>query len=144
MSQALHKAWVKVAAVVVMAIAPLFLLATLNITDPARLMVDVLAWPPDGKQNFDGAEIRFLSALAGGFLLGWGITLWMLAHWVYDHAPNQVRRATLIGALAWFAWDGVGSAFAGVPSNIAFNTVFLLVAVGPLWWPARSLPDHHG
>lgn len=77
--------------------------------------------------------MRFLSALTGGFLFGWGVMILGLRQWVYDVAPDPTRRAVLAGVLAWFGLDSMGSLAAGVPSNVFFNVLVLAVAVGPLW-----------
>ena len=37
--------------------------------------------------------MRFLSALTGGFLFGWGILIACLRQWVYDLAPDPTRLA---------------------------------------------------
>jgi hypothetical protein len=82
--------------------------------------------------------MRFLSALTGGFLLGWGVMILGLRYWVYDVAPEQTRRAVVAGLVAWFVLDSIGSISAGVPSNAVFNVIVLLIAVGPLWKSANS------
>jgi len=103
---------------------------------PSRFTLALLDWPLDGAQSYDGQTTRFLSALTGGFLLGWGVMIWMLQALVYDAAPEAVRRSVLYGILAWFVLDSAGSALSGAPSNVGFNVLVLLVAVGPLWRPA--------
>jgi len=139
MSHGYHKLWLKVAAVVVGSFGPVFFLGTMTATlEPARLTLDILSWPPDGATTYASPDTRFLSALTGGFLFGWGVTIWCLSAWVYDAAPEGVRRAVLTGLLAWFVLDSAGSIASGNPSNAAINVLVLLIAVGPLWWPARS------
>ena len=82
--------------------------------------------------------IPLLSALTGGFLAGWGVMIWCLSVWVYDHAPEAVRRTALAGILTWFCLDSAGSIASGNSSNALANILVLLIAVGPLWWPARQ------
>lgn len=65
--------------------------------------------------------------------------IWCLQKWVYDLAPEGVRKSVLIGLLAWFVLDSSGSIASGNPSNALFNVVVLLLAVGPLWKPAQPL-----
>ena len=138
-SQKLHKAWLFVTALVVGAFGPVFSLATQGASEePARWTLDLLAWPLDGVQQYSDGAMRFLSALTGGFLLGWGVMIFCLRQWVYDVAPEQTRRAVVCGLLAWFVLDSTGSVCAGVYSNVVFNVIVLLCAVGPLWWSARS------
>ena len=58
--------------------------------------------------------------------------------WVYPMAPDPVRRSVVASLLAWFCLDSAGSIVSGNPSNAGFNVVVLLLAVGPLWRPARD------
>lgn len=138
-SHNLHKAWLKITAVIVGSFGPVFFLGTmLTTSEPARWTLDVLSWPLNGVQTYASPETRFLSALTGGFLLGWGVMIWCLSVWVYDAAPNAVRKSVLTGLLAWFVLDSAGSIASGTASNAIFNIFVLLLAVGPLWRPARE------
>ena len=135
----LHKTWLKVSAFVIGSFAPVFFLGTMASTaEPARLTLDLLSWPLDGATTYASPDVRFLSALTGGFLLGWGVTVWLLATTVYDKAPEAVRRVVLFGLLSWFVLDSSGSIASGNASNALFNVLVLLLAVGPLWRPARQ------
>ncbi len=139
MSRDFHKLWLKITAVVVGSFGPVFFLGTMAPTlEPARLTLDILSWPLDGATTYASPDTRFLSALTGGFLLGWGVMIWCLSSWVYDLAPEAVRRSVLAGVCAWFVLDSAGSIASGNPSNVAFNVLVLLIAVGPLWRPARD------
>lgn len=139
MSHAFHKQWLKVTAIVIGSFGPVFFLGTMPQTlEPARLTLDLLSWPIDGATTYASPDTRFLSALTGGFLLGWGVTIWCLSTWVYDAAPEGVRKSVLTGTLAWFLLDSAGSIASGNASNALFNVFVLLVAVGPLWRSARG------
>ena len=134
-----HKKYLKVTAFVVGSFGPIFFLATmLHFSEPARWSLDVLAWPVDGVQTYSEPTTRFLSALTGGFLFGWGMTILLLSNWVYDKAPDQVRKVVLIGLISWFVLDSAGSIASGNTSNAFFNVIVLLFAVGPLWLPAKD------
>jgi hypothetical protein len=138
-SHKLHKAWLKVTAVIVGSFGPIFFLGTmLGTSEPARWTLDLLSWPLNGVQTYASPETRFLSALTGGFLLGWGVMIWLLSVWVYDFAPNAVRKSVLMGLLAWFVLDSAGSIASGTASNAVFNIFVILLAVGPLWRPAQE------
>lgn len=142
MSHALHKFWLKVTAVVVGSFGPVFSLGTMAATqEPARLTLDLLSWPIDGATTYTSPDTRFLTALTGGFLLGWGVMIWCLSSWVYDLAPERVRRAVLTGVLSWFFLDSAGSIASGNASNAFFNVIVLFVAVGPLWRPVKMAPE---
>ena len=137
-TQQFHKFWLKVTAIVVASFGPVFFLGTMAATlEPTRLTLDLLSWPIDGATTYASPDTRFLSALTGGFLMGWGVMIWLLSIWVYDKAPEAVRKTVLIGILTWFVFDSSGSIASGNASNALFNVLVLLLAVGPLWRPAQ-------
>lgn len=138
-SQKFHKYWLKISALVVASFGPIFFLGTMVATmEPARFTLDLISWPLDGQTTYASPDTRFLSALAGGFLMGWGVMVWCLSEWVYDYAPEMVRRAVLYSFLAWYIVDSTGSVLSGNASNAFFNILVLLLGVGPLWRPAQS------
>ena len=138
-SPAFHKFYLKITAIVIGSFGPVFFLGTmLASSEPARWTLDFLAWPLDGAEVYTEPTTRFLSALTGGFLFGWGVMVWCLSAWVYDKAPEFVRRSVLVGVCAWFCLDSAGSIASGNPSNALFNVVVLLLAIGPLWLPAKN------
>ena len=142
MSHAFHKLWLKVTAIVVGSFGPIFFLGSMEPTlEPARWTLDLLSWPLDGATTYGSPDTRFLSALTGGFLVGWGVTIWCLSSWVYDLAPEPVRKSVVSGAVAWFLIDSAGSIASGNPINAGFNVFFLVLAVGPLWRAARPHTD---
>jgi hypothetical protein len=141
MSHTFHRLWLKITAIIIGSFGPVFFLGTMAPTlEPARLTLDILSWPINGATTYADPDTRFLSALAGGFLLGWGVTIWCLSSWVYNLAPEATRRSVVAGLCAWCALDSAGSIASGNASNAAFNVVVLLLAVGPLWRPARAEP----
>ncbi len=139
MTQQHHKFWLKITAIVIGSFGPVFFLGTmLSTSEPARYTLDMLSLPIDGIQNYNEPTTRFLSALTGGFLFGWGVMVWCLSTWVYDTAPEQVRKTVLVGLLSWFFLDSAGSIASGNVSNAFFNVIVLLIAIGPLWFPAEK------
>lgn len=139
MTQAFHKFYLKITAIVVGSFGPIFFLGTmLPTSEPARWSLDLLSLPLDGLQNYEAPTTRFLSALTGGFLFGWGVCIWFLQKWVFDKAPNEVRKAVLAGLLAWFFLDSAGSVASGNVSNAFINILVLMIAVGPLWKASKN------
>lgn len=139
MSHKFHKFWLIITAIVVGSFGPVFFLGTMESTSElARWTLDLLSWPLDGLQSYTDSTTRFLSALTGGFLFGWGVMIWCLRAWVYDVAPEGVRKAVFMGLLAWFFLDSAGSIASGNAANAFFNIIVLLLAVGPLWRPAKG------
>ena len=143
MSREFHKNWLKVSAITIGFFGPVLFFGTMQGTNElARLGLDVLTWPVDGFPSYESREIGFLSALTGGFLVGWAVTVWCLSLWVYDQAPEGVRKSLVTGACSWFVLDSLGSITSGHSINAAFNVLVLIIVVGPLWWPTgedRSL-----
>jgi hypothetical protein len=139
MTRGFQKFRLKVTAVIIGSFGPVFFLGAMTPTlAPARLTLDLLGWRLDRPSAFDTPDTRFLSAVTGGFLLGWGVTVWQLSVWVYDAAPEGVRRSVLAGLLSWFCLDSAGSIASGNASNAAFNVVILFATAGPLWRPAKD------
>jgi len=95
-------------------------------------LADVMIWPLDGAQTGEASEMRFLSAVSGGIMVGWGICLWMLATAGLREAPQLSRRIILLSIGTWFVLDSAGSLVAGVPLNVAGNVLFLLIFILPL------------
>jgi hypothetical protein len=138
MTKQFHKSYLKFTAIFVGLFGPIFFLGTMLATsEPARFTLDLLSWPIDGLQNYEAPTTQFLSALTGGFLFGWGVCIWFLQKMVYDSAPDGVRKSVLFGLIAWFLLDSAGSIASGNTPNVFFNVIVLLVAVGPLWKPAK-------
>lgn len=139
MTQKFHKFWLKITAIVIGCFGPVFFLGTMYPSSGfAAWSLDLLSYPIDGIQNYEADTTRFLSALTGGFLLGWGVCIWCLQKWAYDLAPEAIRKSVLAGTLAWFILDSAGSVTSGNASNAFFNVFVLLLAVGPLWKPAKG------
>lgn len=133
-----HKKYLKVSGFLVAVFGPICFLGTIPETaEMARWTLDVLSWPLDGRESLDDSTARLLSALLGGFLLGYGVTIWSLSVYVYDKAPEMVRRSVLIGLCSWFILDSSGSIAGGHPSNALWNILVILSFVGPLWLPAK-------
>lgn len=139
MNGKLQRAWFNVAAVVVGSFGPVFFLGAAGLTWPSALTLDLLSWPVDGNMVYNAPTTRFLSAITGGFLLGWGVTIWLIGRNFYHVAPEEARKTVVFGLYAWFLLDSAGSIASGNSSNALFNILVLAIAVGPLW--TQSQPD---
>ena len=140
MTQDFHKFWLKISAIVIGSFAPVMFLGSMSATAaPLQFTLDLLGLPLDGLPVYGDDASRFLAAIMGGLLLGWGATIWCLQAWVYDAAPDGVRRTVLTGFCVWFVLDSAGSVLSGHASNVLFNIGILALAVGPLWRPARAV-----
>jgi hypothetical protein len=139
MTQRFHKFWLKITALVIGSFGPIFFFGTmLSTSEPARFTLDLLSFPIDGAQKYNEPTTRFLSALTGGFLIGWGVMVWCLSSLVYDKTPEPVRKTVIIGLLSWFILDSAGSIASRNTSNAIINILVLIIAAGPLWRPAKG------
>ena len=132
-----YKSWLKFTAFIVGSFGPVFFLATLGIAGPTELTIDIISWPVDGKPVLTESAL-LLSAISSGFLVGWGLMIYFLSVWIYDKAPDLVRKIVLISLLSWYFLDISGSILSGNPWNALFNSILLLLAIGPMWVPARE------
>jgi hypothetical protein len=137
MTQKFHKFWLIITAIVVGSFGPVFSLGTTIETSAfPSWTLDVLSWSM-GTHNYEAPTTRFLTALTGGFLFGFGMCILFLQKWVYDKAPNETRKAVVGGLLSWCILDSIGSIASGNSINAFFNVIVILIAVGPLWHPAK-------
>ena len=70
--------------------------------------------------------------------MGWGVLVWCLSIWVYDFAPEPVRRSLVVSICAWFLLDSFGSVTSGNWPNVIWNVLVIVVLIGPMWWPAKD------
>lgn len=135
-----HKNWLIVSAVVIGGFGPFFALAAHESGDGvATWTLNFLSGPGNNAENYDAGTTRFLSALTGGFLVGWAMMIVGLRQWVFDFAPDGVRRSLLLGTCSWFVVDSSGSIASGTPWNAFFNVLVLLAVIGPMWRRADDL-----
>ncbi|MFM2421725.1 MAG: hypothetical protein RL291_255 [Pseudomonadota bacterium] len=98
-----------------------------QLSEPARLFVDLVFWPLDGKQSLASSEARLLAGILGGVLIGWGVTLVLVADRV---APSVAKPILATGIWSWFVVDSTASTLAGSPLNAIVNALIL----GALLW----------
>lgn len=81
-------------------------------------------------------DARWFAAIMSGLSAGFGALYAFLVAPLLtvpnDKARLIAKRGGLLGVFIWFTIDSVGSFAAGVPSNVAMNSIFLLVIAGPL------------
>lgn len=104
---------------------------------PGRLLIDLLDWPLDGLPAEPSSEARWMGAIGAGLTCGMGFMFThIFAPILRMNDPQSgkiVKKGALLGVFAWYIVDGAGSISAGVASNVAFNTIFLLLIVVPLF-----------
>lgn len=94
---------------------------------PLLLLADLIIWPLDGLQTLDATETRVLSAIGGGVMCGWGLTLWKVAQHVVPKDITAARSIAMAGIYGWFAVDSIGSIAGGAPLNAVLNISFVLM-----------------
>lgn len=95
-------------------------------------LFDLLKWPLDGDPAFFSDDTRAVNAVLGGTMVGWGVLMYLLATPQRLHALPELPRLLLIGLMAWFVVDCIGSLAAGLPGNLVLNVGFLVLFVPPL------------
>ena len=107
-----------------------------------RFLLDLIKWPLDGAQDISSPEIRFLCAVSGGVMVGWGVLLWLVVTRLYPKEPALVRTMILASIGIWFVVDSTASILAGASLNALLNIAFLVLFVLPVLrtrsWPASS------
>ena len=136
---AAHKFWMKFSGVALIGFGIMGFFGTMPATnEPLRWGLDLLSWPLDGFPSYESREIWFLSALSGGFLTGWGVTMYCVSLWLYDLDGARCRKTVFAGLLGWFLVDSSGSITSGNWENAVWNILVLVILVGPMWRPAQS------
>ena len=138
-TRAYHKFWMKITAVGIGAFGPLFFLGTMPaFNEPARWGLDLLAWPLDKFPSYqfprDLVSVCFDRRVSRGL----GRAGRCLSIWVYDFAPEPVRRSLVVSICAWFLLDSFGSVTSGNWPNVIWNVLVIVVLIGPMWWPAKD------
>ena len=137
-TQKFQKKYLKISGFLVASFGPICFLGTMPETAEAgRFTLDILSWPLDGRESLADGTAKLLSALLGGFLLGYGVTIWQLSK-AYDKAPNIIRKVVVTGLCSWFILDSAGSIAGGHWSNAVWNIPILLAFVGPLWFSTKN------
>ena len=135
---AAHRFWMRLDSLVLIFFGLIAALGTMPATSGAqRWIMDLLSFPLDGWPAWESPETWFLSALTGGFLVGWGTLLFAAGRWLHPLAPEPVRRSVMSGFLAWFVVDSAGSIASGNWENALWNVLVLVFLMGPLWRPAH-------
>lgn len=98
----------------------------------ANFLADLVFWPLDGAPRIDTPASRLLAAIAGGVLVGWGVTLWLVTAYVLPSDVSVASSIIRVGVLTWFVVDSLGSIAAGAPLNAALNISFLVLFLWPL------------
>ncbi len=97
-----------------------------------RFLLDLIKWPLDGAQEISSPEMRFLCAVSGGVMVGWGVLLWLVVTRLYPKDPVLARTMILASIGIWFVIDSTASILAGASLNALLNISFLVLFVLPV------------
>ena len=87
-----HKRWLRISTIFIGFLGTELTRAKLpGAQEPAQWGLDLLTFPLSGCPTYQADETRFLSALTGGYLVGWGVSVWRLSHMAYDATPEAVQ-----------------------------------------------------
>ena len=117
------------------------LVAVLSVLWPTNPLITLFfsgaAYPLQGDPLTTRVDLLML-AIIGGLTCGIGVFLFAVARHIYARDPQTGGRIATMGFVAWFVPDSIGSVLAGAASNVGLNLVFLVVALGAIWWPGRE------
>lgn len=102
----------------------------------AHKLTNIFDWTGGPHTEELTRDARWFAAIMSGLSAGFG-ALYVFVVSPLLLLPNVkakqiAKRGGLIGVITWFVVDSLGSFGAGVPSNVAMNTVFLLALSMPL------------
>jgi hypothetical protein len=80
---------------------------------------------------------RLLTAIVGGVLAGWAVTMWMVVDRVHERDPASARAILRPGLAVWFVVDSIGSVVSGGALNVVGNLGFVVLFGVPLVWAPR-------
>lgn len=104
----------------------------------AQFLLDLIKWPVDAAQAVSSPEMRLLSAVSGGVMVGWGLLLWLVAARLYRRDPALAGSMILTSIGAWFVIDSTASVVAGAPLNAVLNVSFLVLFALPVMLHRRA------
>jgi len=101
---------------------------------PSRLILDSLDWPIDSLAMPLDKNTMLLSAIGAGLLGAIAVFLGGIVAPAIKDGNKRIMRTAVVAMLVWYVIDGTGSIASGVASNVAFNTVYLVLILIPLLW----------
>lgn len=110
----------------------------------AHKLANLFDWTGGPHTEMLTRDARWFAAIMSGLSAGFGaVYAFLVAPLLLQPglaAQKIAKRGGLIAAAMWFVIDSAGSLGAGVPSNVAMNTLFLLALTVPLMMAKTSEP----
>ncbi|MEM9695553.1 MAG: hypothetical protein AAGA56_23615 [Myxococcota bacterium] len=107
-------------------------------SEPWRFLFDVIRWPVDGSPGPFAPATRFMNAILGGVMVGWGAMMFAMVHPAPEASRQRLARDLGIGLFSWWVVDSSASVIAGLPGNALVNLGYGLHFVPPLVGLART------
>jgi hypothetical protein len=76
---------------------------------------------------------RLVQGVLGSTMMGWGVTMLLVAKYAFAEGKPDLLRLLLYGILVWAPVDMVVSVYYGAWFNVALNLAILAFAGVPLW-----------
>jgi len=125
--------WLTLSCYGLLAFAALWWLASVPGFDwTGRMILDMSDWPIDGGHDDLSRDARFLSAIGSSLLAALALALLLIVVPEVKRGNFTVIRGAIIAVIAWYTIDSIGCIFAGVYSNVVFNTIYLSAILPPM------------
>jgi hypothetical protein len=82
---------------------------------------------------------RLVQGILGSTMMGWGVTMMLVARYAFAEGKLELLRLLLYGLLIWAPVDMTVSIFYGAWFNVALNLGILLFVGVPLWHSSRRI-----
>lgn len=80
---------------------------------------------------------RLVQGVLGATMMGWGVTMLLVAKYACAEGKPELLRILLYGILVWAPVDIIVSVYYGAWFNVALNLVIIVFAGVPLWHSSR-------
>lgn len=125
--------WLKLAAAITVGVGLMIAVAAVPaLAGPTKLLTKLVVPSADAVQALGTPTARTLAAISGGVLVGWAVTLWMIADSMFATNPRFVSRLVVASIGSWFVVDSAMSIAAGAWPNAILNCSFLLLFLPPV------------
>jgi hypothetical protein len=85
-----------------------------------------------------GVVSSLVQGVLGATLLGWGVTMFLVARYAFAEKKPELLRLLLYGLVAWAPVDFAVSVYYGAWFNVVLNIGILVLAGVPLYLASRS------
>lgn len=132
MKQAHAVVWLKASTIFAIGFGLMMVAAAVPaLSAPMNFLLDLVFSPLDGAQGMGDPQVRLLSAIGGGVMVGWGCAIWMILTRLVPGDAQLARSILLVSLCTWFVVDSTGSVLSGGHWNVVGNIGFLLIFLIP-------------